>query len=122
MAIKRLILIFLTFGFLMSISAAFACHKRDSPTCDARHKTAAHKKEHCCSTSKSTKKAICKHHKQGKNCNCQCAYGYTILAIHNPPEPSPRICTIAIKKNYKSIVPAFVSGGYYCPWVPPKIS
>lgn len=122
MAIQRLILIFLTFGFLMSTTAAFACHKKESHTSDAGHKTAAHAKEHCCTKSKSTKKAFCKQHKRGKNCNCQCAYGCTILAIYNPPQQSPRICAIAIKKNYKSIVPAFVSGGYYYPWVPPKIS
>jgi len=122
MAIQRFILILLTFGFLMSTSAAFACHKKDNAVSDAGHKTAAHTKELCCAKSKSAKKAICKHHKRGKNCNCQCAYGCTILAIYNPPEPSPKICAIAIKKNYKSIVPVFVSGGYYCPWVPPKIS
>ncbi len=122
MAIRRLILIFLTLGFLMSTSTTFACHKQDSLTCDARQKTADHKNEDCCAKSKSTKKAFCKRHKQSKNCNCPCAYGYTILAIYNPPEQTPRICTIAIKKNYTSIVPAFVSGGYYCPWVPPKIS
>jgi len=122
MAIRRLIMIFLTFGFLMSTSATFACHKKDSPTCDAQQKTADRKQDHCCAKSKSTKKASCKQHKQCKNCNCQCAYGPTILAIYNPPEPNPRICAIAIKKNYTSIVPAFVSGGYYCPWVPPKIS
>lgn len=39
----------------MSTTAAFACHKKESHTSDAGHKTAAHAKEHCCTKSKSTK-------------------------------------------------------------------
>ncbi len=123
MELKQLILLFLTFGFFLSAPDAFACHKMNAHSSHTQGNATTDKKDHCCSKSKSSKKkAFCKHHKPCKNCNCQCTYSGTFLAISTPLEQGHELCGIAIKKNYKPIAPTFISEGYFCPWAPPKIS
>lgn len=109
MALKRLILLFLTFGFLLSAPDAFACHKMNAHSSHTQGNATTDKKDQCCSKFKSSqKKAFCKHHKPCKNCNCQCTYSGTFLAISNPLEQNHELCGIAIKKNYKPIAPTFI--------------
>jgi len=120
--LKYLIGLILFLGLWTKSTAVFPCHQSQSKaeTCPIDSRDHARKKHDCCQKAK--KKQLCQHRKQSQDCSCHCASATTILAVPTLPVQLPKISVSNFKKLYSGLLSAYLSDGYFYPWVPPKIA